>query len=201
MSLKTTVDALSMPPRLIFVPSLANYVQLLQDKVFLGSFVNSAIVSTATTVLSMLLGAPAAYGLARASYRGRGLLGFWVLVTRMAPPIAFGIPFFLIYSSAGLIDTRLGLVLIYLTFNLSLVVWMMRSFFEAMPRSLEDASLIDGANLIQAFTRVTLPLSAPGLAATAILCFLFSWNDFFYALILTRQNAMTAPVAIVGFMN
>ena len=119
----------------------------------------------------------------------------------MAPPIAFTLPYFLIYRYTGLLDTRLGLVLIYLTFNLSLVLWMMRSFFDATPRSLEEAAWIDGCGVWEAFYKITLPLSAPGLAATAIFCFLFSWNDFFFALILTRAEAQTAPVAVVNFMG
>jgi multiple sugar transport system permease protein len=119
----------------------------------------------------------------------------------MAPPIAFAIPFFLAYRHLGLIDTKLGLVVIYLTFNLSLVIWMMRMFFDALPRSLEEAAAIDGAGQLETFLRITLPLAGPGLATTAIFCFLFAWNDFFYALVLTRSQAQTAPVAIVNFMN
>ena len=125
----------------------------------------------------------------------------WILATRMAPQIAFTIPFFLAFRLIGLSDTVLGLALIYLTFNLALVIWMMRSFFESVPRTLEEAAWIDGCSLWGTFFRITLPLTAPGLAATAVLCFIFSWNDFFYALILTRTNAMTAPVAIVNFMQ
>ncbi len=128
-------------------------------------------------------------------------LALWILTTRMAPPIAFAIPFFLAYRYVGLIDTLAGLTIIYLTFNLSLVIWMMRTFFDGLPRSLEEAALIDGATPAQAWLRVTMPLAGPGVAATAILCFLFAWNDFFYALVLTRSKAMTAPVAIVNFMN
>jgi multiple sugar transport system permease protein len=119
----------------------------------------------------------------------------------MAPPIAFTIPYFLVYRHLDLLDTLTGLIIIYLTFNISLVVWLMRSFFDATPRSLEEAAWIDGATLWQGFIRIILPLSGPGLAATAILCFLYSWNDFFFALILTRTEAMTAPVAVVNFMN
>jgi multiple sugar transport system permease protein len=119
----------------------------------------------------------------------------------MAPPIAFTIPFFLAYRQLDLLDTVTGLVMIYLTFNLALVIWMMRTFFDSVPRALEEAAWIDGSSVWGAFLRVTLPLAAPGLAATAVLCFIFSWNDFFYALILTRTAAMTAPVAIVNFMQ
>ena len=125
----------------------------------------------------------------------------WILSTRMAPQITFTIPFFLFFRLVGLSDTVWGLALIYLTFNLALVIWMMRSFFDAVPRALEEAAWLDGCGIWSAFVRITLPLTAPGLAAVAVLCFIFSWNDFFYALILTRTNAMTAPVAIINFMQ
>ena len=133
--------------------------------------------------------------------RSQKSLSLLILSSRMAPPIAFTIPYFLAYRYINLLDTRTGLIIIYLTFNLSLVVWLMRSFFDSCPRSLEEAAWIDGATLWQTFRRVVLPISGPGLAATAILCFLYSWNDFFFSLILTRKDAMTAPVAVVNFMN
>lgn len=200
MSLRTEAESFRMPPRLLFVPTAQNYLDLMQGK-FFRAFENSAVTATVTTVLSLVLGVPAAYALARARLGGERWLSLWVLATRMAPPIAFGLPFFLIYKHLDLIDTRLGLVLIYLSFNLSLVIWMMRAFFDGLPVSLEEAAYIDGAGVAGAFVRVTLPLSAPGLATTAIFCFLLSWNDFFYSLILTRSEALTAPVAIVNFMN
>ena len=200
MSVRTEAESFRMPPQFFFTPTAKNYLDLMQSK-FFRAFENSVVTSTATTVLSLLLGVPAAYALGRAQLRPERLLSLWVLATRMAPPIAFGIPFFLIYIRLDLIDTRLGLVLIYLSFNLSLVIWMMRAFFEGLPASLEEAAYIDGAGVVGAFLRVTLPLSAPGLATTAIFCFLLSWNDFFYSLILTRSEAVTAPVAIVNFMD
>ncbi len=200
MSLKTEVEAFKMPPQLIFVPSLANYFSLFDDK-FVRAFSNSTLTATATTFVALLVGVPAAYALSRTRFRHGRLFSLWILFTRMVPPIAFGIPFFLIYRNLGLIDTLPGLTIIYLTFNLSLVVWMMRTFFDGLPRSLEEAAYVDGAGLSSTFLRITLPLSGPGIATTAILCFLMSWNDFFFALILTRSNAMTAPVAIVNFMN
>ncbi|MHB1415492.1 MAG: carbohydrate ABC transporter permease [Chloroflexota bacterium] len=200
MSLKIEAEAFKMPPKLLFVPTLQNYRDLLDSK-FLRYFGNSAISSTSTTVLALLLGVPAAYALSRARFGNNAAVAMWILFTRMVPPIAFGIPFFMVYRNLGLIDTLYGLVLIYLTFNLSLVVWMMRSFFDGLPRSLEEAAYIDGAGRTEAFLRITLPLAGPGLATTAIFCFLMSWNDFFFSLILTRTNAMTAPVGIVNFMN
>ena len=199
LSLKTELEAFQMPPRFT-VPTLDNYVALFSGK-FARSLSNSMVVAVVTTLVSMLLGVPAAYALARGRFPARGGIALWILTTRMAPPIAFAIPFFLAYRWAGLIDTLAGLVIIYLTFNLSLVIWMMRTFFEGLPRSLEDAAAIDGAPPLTVFLRITLPLAAPGLATTAIFCFLFAWNDFFYALVLTRSQASTAPVAIVNFMN
>jgi len=177
---------------LLFTPTIEHYLALWQGN-FPTSFLNSAVASSVSTLL--------AYSMARWDFKGKYQVGLWVLATRMAPPIAFTIPFFLAYRYLGLSDTVAGLVLIYLTFNLALVIWMMQTFFATVPRSLEEAAWIDGCSVWSAFLRITLPLTAPGLAATAVLCFIFSWNDFFYALILTRTQAQTAPVAIVNFIQ
>jgi multiple sugar transport system permease protein len=200
MSVRSGLEAFRMPPTLFFAPTLENYAALLEGK-FVRSLANSTVTSLATTVLALVLGVPAAYAFSRTRVRAGGLLSLWTLATRMAPPIAFGIPFFLIEKELGLIDTRLGLVVIYLTFNLSLVIWMMRAFFDGVPRSLEEAAYLDGAGVVRAFLRIAVPLAAPGVATTAIFTFLLSWNDFFYSLLLTRSEALTAPVAIVNFMN
>lgn len=198
MSLRQPADIMSTS--LVFRPTFGNYLKAWTGE-FPGSFAHSIEASIISTLLSLLAGVPAAYVLARWRFRGQRQLAMWILVTRMAPPIAFTIPFFLAYTSIGLMDTVTGLALIYLTFNLALVIWTMKGFFDAVPRSLEEAAWIDGAGLWSAFRRVALPLAAPGLVATAILCFILSWNDFFFALILTRTDAMTAPVAIVNFMQ
>jgi len=200
LSLKVESEAFRMPPKLFFWPTFDNYLALLQGK-FARSFGNSLIVSVATTLISLLLGVPAAYALSRAGVQADKGIALWILTTRMAPPIAFAIPFFLTYRYLGLIDTLVGLIIIYLTFNLSLVIWMMRTFFDGLPRSLEEAAEIDGAGPWGVFLRIALPLAGPGLATTAIFCFLFAWNDFFFALVLTRSRAQMAPVAIVNFMN
>ncbi len=189
-----------MSTSLLFRPTLQNYA-LAWTGQFAGSFGHSVEASVSSTLFSLLIGVPAAYVLARWRFRGQQQVALWILVTRMAPPIAFTIPFFLAYTWLGLMDTVAGLALIYVTFNLALVIWTMKGFFDAVPRSLEEAAWIDGAGVWSGFARVALPLAAPGLAATAILCFILSWNDFFFALILTRTDAMTAPVAIVNFMQ
>jgi multiple sugar transport system permease protein len=185
---------------LLFRPTFEHYSSLWTGH-FPGSFWNSVVASTSSTLLALLFGVPAAYSLSRARFRAKRQIGLWVLASRMAPPIAFTIPFFLAYRYLGLIDTVTGLTLIYLTFNLALVIWMMQTFFDSVPRALEEAAWIDGCSVWGAFLRISLPLAAPGLAATAVLCFILSWNDFFFALILTRTQAQTAPVAIVSFIQ
>jgi multiple sugar transport system permease protein len=199
MSFETNAEIFAFPPHIWFSPTLDNYAALWQGD-FRRSFLNSATVTVASTGLSMLVGVPAAYALARMRSRSNAL-SLWIIASRLAPPPAFAIPYFLAYRSLHLLDTRFGLIAIYLTFNISLVIWLMRSFFENAPRALEEAAWIDGAGFWRVLISVVLPTAAPGLAATAILCFVFSWNDFFFALILTRSSAMTAPVAVVNFMN
>ena len=200
MSFKPTPLILEFPPRVFFMPTLEHYVGLWQAG-FPESFVNSLVTSIVSTLLALVFGIPAAYALSRWTGRGRFGLGLGILLTRMAPPIAFTIPFFLAYRYLGLLDTRTGLILIYMTFNLPLVIWMMQPFFDAVPASLEEAALMDGAGYATVFMEIVMPMAAAGIAATAILCFLYAWNDFFFALILTRTDARTAPVAVVNFMN
>jgi multiple sugar transport system permease protein len=198
MSFHPSSDVLTVS--LAFHPSFENYRALWTGR-FPASFGNSLITSSVSTLLALLVGTPAAYSLSRWRFRARRKVALWILATRMAPPIAFTIPFFLAYRYLHLSDTVTGLIIIYLTFNLPLVIWTMSTFFDGVPQSLEEAAWTDGCSIWQAFLRITLPLSVPGLAATTILCFILSWNDFFFALILTRTNAMTAPVAIVNFMQ
>lgn len=185
---------------MLFSPTIEHYRSLWTGN-FPFSFVNSVVTASSATVLAMFIGVPAAYALSRASFRGARQIGLWILVTRMAPPIAFTIPLFVVYRYLGLHDTRTGLVIVYLTFSLALVIWMMKPFFDSVPRELEEAAAIDGCGTWKTFLTITLPLTAPGLAATAVICFIQSWNDFFFALILTRTQASTAPVAIVGFIQ
>ena len=200
MSFKTNDQIMQFPPPLIFKPTFENYVALWQST-FSASFVNSLLSASFSTAFALLLGVPAAWALSKWKGTGKHALGFAILLTRMAPPIAFTIPFFLFYRWIGLLDTVTGLVLVYTSFNLPLVIWMMQPFFETVPPSLEEAALVDGAPTRIVFLKIVLPMVAPGIAATAILCFLYAWNDFFFALILTRTSARTAPVAVVNFMN
>ena len=201
MSFKTELDALAFPPKLLFMPTLQNYIDLLASR-FANSFMDSLTVAGGTTILALVLGAPAGYALSRLEgARGANALGLWILSVRMAPPIGFALPLFVLYRVVGLMDTRQGLILVDLTFSLPLVAWLSRTFFDMVPQVLEEAAFVDGCGNFQAFRLIVLPLAAPGLASTGVLSFLFAWNDFFYALVLTRREVMTMPVAIVNFMN
>jgi len=146
MSFKTNAEIFRFPPRLLFEATWANYAALWTSE-FRNSFANSLIVGVVSTVLSLLIGVPAAYALSRWTTRSGGTITLWILASRMAPPIAFTIPYFLVYRHLELLDTLTGLVIIYLTFNLSLVIWMMRPFYDQLPRSLEEAAWSDGATM------------------------------------------------------
>ncbi len=200
-SIKTEVDALSFPPKWIFDPTLKNYVDILNTSPLIGYAVNSLIVASLNTLLCLIVGSMAAYGLARFKFRGADNIAFWILSIRMMPPVAAIIPIYILMKSLRLLDTPWCLVITYLTFNLPFVVWMMKGFFEEIPREIEESALIDGCSDFSVFFRIALPLVAPGLAATAILVFIFSWNEFLFALILTGTKAVTLPVGIIGYMK
>ncbi|MDE2200178.1 MAG: carbohydrate ABC transporter permease [Rhodospirillales bacterium] len=200
MGFKSNDDIMAGSASALFIPTLANYAGLM-TRGFIHPFGNSLEASLTSTLLSLVIGVPGAYALARAPLKLERPLSLLILASRMVPPIAFTIPYVLVDRYADLRDTITGLVLIYMTFNLSLVIWLMRTFFESTPRSLEEAAWIDGASLWLTFRSVVLPLCTPAVMTTGVLCFVFSWNDFFFALTLTREQAMTAPVEVVNFMN
>ena len=163
--------------------------------------INSLIVTVLATAIAVGFGAMAAYGLARFEFKGRKDLAFWILSTRMAPPIAFIVPMFVLIKTVGLLDTWWALVIMYTGMNLSFSVWILRGFFMDIPPELEESALVDGYTRWQVFTRIALPLVKPGLAAVAVFASIFSWNEFLFALILTQQTAKTIPVGIQGFSS
>jgi multiple sugar transport system permease protein len=191
----------STPPDFAFNAfTLRNYVQVLDSAVALGrGFANSLIVAFSTTLIALTIGAPAAYALARLRLPGAGPILLFVLATQMFPGIVIAIPLFIAMSRMGLIDSRIGLIITYLSFNLPIVIWVLRGFFLAIPPSLEKAAAVDGATVSQIFRLIVLPISLPPLFATAVFSFIEAWNEFFFALILTRQNAQTVPLVISQF--
>jgi multiple sugar transport system permease protein len=202
ISLKSEVDQFSVPPRwFYFTPTLAHYRDAFFERSFGQYLITSLIVAIISTLCAMLLGTLAAYGLARFRWPRRvgSHVALWILSTRMFPPIVTAIPLFLMMRDVGLLNTRAALVIVYTAFNLPFVVWMMRGFFQEIPRELEEAARVDGDSRLGALRRVVLPLVAPGLAATAIFCLIISWNELLFALILTQTDAaMTLPVGIAG---
>jgi multiple sugar transport system permease protein len=200
-SFKPPVLAESSIPYIIFKPTLNNYRTLFVEEDYERFFINSIVISVVTVAVSLLAGLPAAYSLSRRKFRGQGLVMLWILSSRILPPVGTVIPFYLAFIKLGLIDTHIGLIIVFLTFNISLVVWIMTAFFDQIPRELDEAAIIDGCSVTGAFTRVVLPLTAPGLATTAIFCFLNAWNNFFYPLVLTRRQAATVPLALTTFLG
>jgi sorbitol/mannitol transport system permease protein len=199
-SFKTEADAAAIPPVFLFHATVANYRAVFSADYFLF-FENSVILSVGSTLVAMLLGLPAAYSLAfHPSPRTPKVLS-WVLSTKMLPAVGALIPLIVIYKRVGLFDSRLGMILLYAAFNLPLVIWMMRSFFADLPKEILEAATVDGAGFLRIMGRIVLPLTAPGLAATALLSLIFSWNEFLLAVNLTSANSGTLPVFISGFMT
>jgi multiple sugar transport system permease protein len=199
ISLKTGADLSGsdiFPPN----PSLDNYTSIFDNADFTRALANSAIVSLVTTAVGIVVGAFAAYALARLRMRGKGILLAIVLSITTFPQIAIAAPLFRLWDNIGLYNTLIGLVIPYLTFALPLSIYILVSFFREIPKDLEEAALVDGATHFEAFRKVVVPLAAPGLATTAILTFIAAWNEFLLALTLTTsREARTVPVAISQF--
>ncbi|OFV87884.1 MAG: hypothetical protein A3J75_03915 [Acidobacteria bacterium RBG_16_68_9] len=197
-SFKNRVDVLASPPRFLFTPQVESYARLLlhQGSTILGNLQNSIVVAMATTVVVVLLSTLAAFAFSRYEFRGRHALFLGLLATRLLPPITTVIPLFLLWNQWKLVDTHLGLILIYSGLNAPLAVWMIKAFLDGVPVELEQAAMIDGCSRPGALRRVTLPLAAPGLAATAVFVFVLAWNEFMFAFIFTSVHAKTMPVII-----
>lgn len=198
-SLKTGADLSQsdwIPPH----PSLKNYESIFKNDDFTNGLKNSAIVSLSVTVLALLFGSFAAYALARLKLRRKFLILGIVLSVTTFPGIAIAAPLFKLWSDIGLYNTRIGLIIPYLTFALPLAIYILVSFFKEIPKDLEEAALVDGATHFQAFRKVVVPLAAPGLATAGILTFIFAWNEFLLAITLTSStSARTVPAAIAFF--
>jgi multiple sugar transport system permease protein len=200
-ALKTTQDTFAYPPEFLFTPTLMHFQEIFADGAVVSALWNSTVIATSSTFIAALLGVPAAYALARVEFRGRDQLWFWYITNRFISPIVVALPFFLMMRTLGLLDTRTGLIIVYLVFNVPLMVWLSVDQFRSIPIDLDESALVDGAGTFRTFRSIALPLAAPGIAVAAILCFIFSWNEFLFALVLTRSNAVTAPVEAAGFMT
>jgi len=200
-SFKEPELAFAIPPVWKFTPTLQNYDEVLSSTDFGKYFMNSIVVALVTTGIALSLGTLAAYGFSRFRFRGHFWLRMSSLVPQMLPPIAIVVPLYVLFNKLDWIDTRQALIVSYLTFTIPLSTWMMIGFFDDVPVELEEAAMIDGCSRFGALVRVSLPLAIPGMAATAILAFLYCWNEFLYAVILTGREARTLPVIITSFMT
>jgi multiple sugar transport system permease protein len=172
------------------VLKVGNAVQLSQ---YPNRFMNSLIVAVISTVLAVGMGTFTAYGFSRFKIAGEADLLFFILSTRMLPPVVVAIPMFLMYRIVGLTDTHLGLIILYVAFNLSFSVWLMKGFIDEIPKEYEEAALVDGYTRLQAFFKIVLPEATTGIAATAVFCFITAWNEYAFALMMTNRRAQTAP--------
>jgi len=204
-SFKTEAEYFSYPP--VFIPedfSFRNYFNAMafppDGRGGLQGLRDSLIIASATTVASVLIGSLAAYSLSRFKTGGDNF-SFWILSTRMFPPVAAALPLFLIFKQIKLLDTHLALIIANTVFTLPFVVWLLKGFFDELPLELEEAALIDGCSHWGAFTRVALPLVTPGLVATALFSFIFAWNEFMFALLLTRRTVRTLTIIVPSLVG
>ena len=201
-ALKTGNEAFSAIPSLLFVPTLVNFVHVFAESSFAGALTTSAFTASVSTVLALVLGAGIAYPLARQKQGAvQQQLAMWILSLRILPPIVVIIPLFLLLRAVGLTGTIWALVIIYTYMNLPLTVWLLRGFFADLPVEIEEASFVDGASRMRSFVGITLPLVLPGVISTALLAFIFAWNEFLFANILTGATTRTAPVALTEYVN
>lgn len=200
MSVKQPGEYFSNPPVWFpRSPDLTHFQSLIRNR-SINSLLNSFIIAGGATLLAVVIGCPAAYSMARFKTGGRNF-AFWILSQRMLPPIAIVFPVFLLFRTLRWVDTYQGLILLYAAFNVPYVIWMMRGYFRDVPIEVEESALVDGASVLRVFWSITLPLSAAGLIATTVFTFIFSWNEFLFAVVLTRAKVVTLPVAMSGFFG
>ena len=207
VSIRRRVDLFGNPS---FIPDRlfwGNYVEVLADDTFRRYMVNSLIVATSNAVLVCILGLFAAYALSRFALTGKSNIFFWALTNRMAPPAAFLMPLFLLYTQVfvigdwSLLDTRIGLILLYCVFNLPFALWLLQGIIDGIPKELDEAAMVDGANTWQVLWTIIIPLARPGLAVTAILAWVFAWNEYLFAVTLTRVEARTITTALAEYVT
>lgn len=200
-SLKTLRDAFAMPPVWLFGPTLENYVKVLHNPAFLRGFANSLFISLAASVLAIAIASFAAYGIVQQSPARRHSLEGFVLSLRIAPAILFVIPTYYVSMRLGFLNSHGLLIAIYAFINIPFAISLLVTFFEEVPREMREAGLMDGANEFRIFWHIVLPVVRGGMVATLILCVLFTWNEFFIALVLSGRDTQTLPVTITSFLT
>jgi sorbitol/mannitol transport system permease protein len=198
---KTEIDAVAIPPKLFFTPTLENFAAVQQRANYIGNMLNSVVISVGSTLLVLALAVPAAYVSAFFPTRKTPDLLMWMLSTKMMPAVGVLVPIYLIFINTGLLDTRTGLVIIYTLINLPIGVWMLYSFFKEIPGEIFEAARMDGAKPWDQITRILLPLAAPGIASTALLCIILAWNEAFWSINLTAVKAVPLTQFIASFSS
>lgn len=201
---KQRIDMFVLPPQWIFKPTLDNFRYILSTMPVGRWVLNSSVISLGTMALSLLLGVPAGYAFSRVHFRGKRFLLTFILLTRALPPVVIVLPFRVIMQWLGLFGTRTAVILIDTVYDAAFTAWLMSGMFESIPVDIEDAALIDGCSLVQAFWKIILPLSKPGLVTASLFTFILSWNDFLFALTLTSPSTATLPIGMLstyGILN
>lgn len=207
LSLKSPLETMSLPPKLFFKPTLESYRMLFRGSdttnvVDLTFFLkNSFIVSSISTLVTMLFATLGAYSFSRYRFRGKNALSLVILATRMLPPLASAIPLFLIFQNAGLFDTHLGLISAYTAINIPFAIWMVRGFIDDVPVEIEEAAHVDGCSRLGILWKIIIPVTTPGIAASAAYTFILAWNDFALAMMLTSSNVKTMPQVVLSFLT
>jgi multiple sugar transport system permease protein len=199
-SFKSQGEVFTYPP--VFWPEDVDlrFYRAVLDGIGGKALKDSLIIATASTVLALAVSVPTAYSISRFAVGGQHL-AMWILSVRMFPPVVSAIPFFLLFRKLDLLDTHLALIIAYLTFNVPFIVWLVKGFFDDLPRDLEEAALVDGATRWKAFVGVALPLAVPGVVTAGLLAFMFAWNEFLLALFLTRSEVRTLPVGLSSLVG
>jgi len=199
-SFKTDRDLSKIPPLIFFSPVLANYAAILKLK-FLFFLKNSAIITFVTVSLSLIIGVPAAFGLSRFNFKGKNLTMFFIVSVRFVPYIIIGIPLFLIMYQFNITNSYLKVVLATILINLPFILWIMKSFFDSIPKYIDEAAALEGASNFRIFWQIILPCSLPGLTTVSILSIIFAWNEYLFALILSGRDAQTVTVGLTSFLQ
>jgi multiple sugar transport system permease protein len=201
-SLKARTDIFTANPVFFFTPTLRNYIVIFgPDYVWHFRMLNSFIIAGSTTVICVAVGALAAYGLTRYDWARADVVANWILSIRFLPAVAVAIPFFVMFNYLRLLDTYVAVIITYITFTLPFAVWLLRGFFVAIPRELDEAALTEGYSRQEILWKIVFPLAKPGIIITAIFSMIFAWNEFLFALVLTRAYTMTTPVALSTFLQ
>lgn len=195
-SFKERIDRFAIPPKIFFPPTLNNYFYAFVYGGFFQNMINSLIIALCSTAISLVFGVPAAYAMSVKKSRLGTIILFITIMTRIVPELAIVVPLYNYFNILGLFGKHLGIILAHVLYNIAFVVLLMKNFFEQIPKEINDSGLIDGCTPLNSFLRLSLPLAAPGLAATAIFCIVMSWDEFVYSFILSSESTKTLPVAI-----